>query len=123
MTKYARLTNSRLSRRKQASAPKVQTWKTLFSNTLVVNIAMLSLFVVMGVGYLGIVNSAASDTFHVYDLSQRIDDTTQANRDLELAISEVQSLQHVKSMSEQYALIPTTGAEYLDLNSAVALSE
>lgn len=121
MTKYAKLSNKHLSSRKQASAPKVRTWQSWLSNRPLVNSVLLTVLIGFGVTYLGVMNSTAADTFKVHELSVRIDDSKEQARDLDLQVSEVLSLQHIDSMSEQYDLVSVSSAQYLDTNSAVAL--
>ncbi|MDP3970879.1 MAG: hypothetical protein Q8P90_04205 [bacterium] len=122
MTKYARLSNDRLRIKKQASVPKVKTLQNLLKNTVLVNTVMILTLCVLGLSYLGIMNSTAADTFTVHELSQRIEETQQQNRDTEVAISEVLSLHHISEMSEQYDLVTATEIDYIDTDSAVAFS-
>ena len=123
MTKYARLSNHKLSGRKQAAAPKVRTWQTLFQNRRILNGVLAVMVVGLGLTYLGITNSTAADTFTVHSLSERIETNKQEARDLELAVSEVLSLQHIDTMSEQYELVAATDVQYIDTDSAFALRQ
>lgn len=124
MTKHARITNNNLSFQKRASAPKVQTWLSFIKHGPAMNISLAGVLVVMGMTYLGIVNSTAADTVKLHQLSTAIDKTQTANRDLELDITEVLSLQHVDAMSERYELVAATDVEYVTANdAAVALSQ
>lgn len=124
MTKQARITNHQLSFQKRASVPKVQTWLSFIKHSPAINIVLGAVLIVMGMTYLGIVNSTAADTVKLHQLSTSIDATQTANRDLELDITEVLSLQHVDQMSERYQLVDATDVEYVSVSDpAVALSQ
>lgn len=116
MTQLTRLTNSKLSQQKQGAAPH------FWHNTVMINVVMTGMLVLCGLGYLGIVNSTAADTFAVADLSRRVDETKTANRHLELDISEVLALPHVYDVSQQYHLVTASSVHYLDDSAAVAFS-
>ena len=117
MTKLTRLTNSKLSQQKQGSAPK------FWHNTMMINLVMAGVLALFGLGYLGIVNSTAADTFAVAELSGRIDDTKNQNQRLELDVSEVLALPHVDEVSQQYNLVAASNVHYLDDSAAVAFSQ
>lgn len=117
MTQLTRLTNNKLSQHKQGVAPK------FWHNTVAINLLMVGLLGLCGLGYLGIVNSTAADTFAVASLSQRIDDTASQNQHLELDISEVLALPHVNDVSQRYNLVAASNVEYLDDSAAVAFSQ
>lgn len=117
MTKLTRLTNSKLSLKKQVVV--YHFWH----NTLLINAALAGVLVLFGLGYLGIVNSTASDTFAVASLSRRIDDTKNQNQRLELDIAAVLALPHVSAEAQQYNLVSATSVHYLNDSSAVALSQ
>lgn len=76
-----------------------------------------------GLGYLGIVNSTAQDTFAVSSLSRRIDETKNKNQRLELDIAEVLALPHISAKAEHTNLVSATSVHYLNDSSAVALSQ
>ena len=123
MTKHARRTNVQLRHAKVATMPKVLTWQTYAANTTLVNTILLSVLALMMVSYLVVMNSAASDTFTVFELTRSIEETRESNEDMELAISEIQSLQHVKEqLSENTSMVSVSDVEYISADSAVALS-
>lgn len=117
MTKITRLTNSKLSQQKQGAAPK------FWHNTVMINLLMAGVLGLFGVGYLGIVNATAADTFAVAELSSRIDETKNQNQRLELNITEVLALPHVDAVSQQYNLVAASNVHYLDDSAAVALAQ
>ncbi len=117
MTKLTRLTNSKLSLQKQVVVHR------FWHNTALINVALTAVLVLFGLGYLGIVNSTAADTFAVSSLSRRIEETKTENQHLQLDISEVLSLPHVSSKADQFHLVSATSVHYLDDSSAVALSQ
>ena len=117
MTKITRLTNSKLSQQKQGAAPK------FWHNTVMINLVMAGVLGLFGVGYLGIVNATAADTFAVAELSSRIDETKNQNQRLELNITEVLALPHVDAVSQQYNLVAASNVHYLDDSAAVALAQ
>lgn len=125
MTKLARQANSRLSQRKRGFAPaQLQLqWARLFANTSMINVGLLSVFISLGTAYLGVVNSAAADTFHVSDLQAQVDTLKKEQRDTQLVLTEAQSLQHVKSMSADFQLVAGGEVQYADGSTAVALSQ
>jgi hypothetical protein len=117
MTKLTRLTNSKLSLKKQVLVQR------FWHNTVLINVALAGVLVLFGLGYLGIVNSTAQDTFAVASLSRRIDDTENQNQRLELDISEVLALPHVSAKAEHSHLVAAASVHYLNDSSAVALSQ
>ncbi len=117
MTKLTRLTNSKLSLKKQVVV------RRFWHNTALINVALAGVLVLCGLGYLGIVNSTAQDTFAVSSLSRRIDETKSANQRLELDIAEVMALPHISANAEHTNMVSATSVHYLDESSAVALSQ
>lgn len=92
-------------------------------NTVLINVALAGVLLLFGLGYLGIVNSTAADTFAVASLSRRIEDTKNKNQLLELDIAEVLALPHVSARAEQTSLGSAASVHYLNDSSAVALSQ
>ena len=117
MTKLTRLTNSKLSLKKQVTVQR------FWHNTALINITLASVLMLCGLGYLGIVNSTAQDTFAVASLSRRIEDTKGQNQRLELDISELLALPHVSAKADNSRLVSTASVRYLNDSSAVALSQ
>lgn len=122
MTKITRLTNQQLGKQKQGRAPNLHQWITTIAQLPAINLILVGVLIVCGVSYLGIVNSTASDTFHMYELNSRIQTTQIANQKLDLEMSEVLSLPHVNAMSQQYNLVTATDIHYLNDSPAVALT-
>jgi len=122
MTKITRLTNQQLGKNKQGKAPKLSRWLSAIAQLPAINLILATVLVVCGVSYLGIVNSTASDTFHMYELNRRIQTTQVANQKLDLDMSEVLSLPHVNAMSQQYNLVTATNIHYLNDSPAFALT-
>lgn len=117
MTQLTRLTNSKLSQQKQGAAPK------FWHRTITLNLLLAGVFVLFGLGYLGIVNSTAAETFAVASLSRRIDETKTQNQRLELDIAEVLALPHISASSDRYNLVATSAVHYVQDTSAVAFSQ
>lgn len=117
MTKLTRLTNSKLSLKKKVVVQR------FWHNTVVINLTLAGVLVLCGLGYLGIVNSTAQDTFAVATLSRSIEETKNKNQRLELDISEVLALPHVSAKAERTNLVSAATVHYLNDSSAVALSQ
>lgn len=123
MTKLTRLTNQRLRSTKSVGQLQHNIVVWLQQHTFIVNLSLCVMVVVVGLGYLAVVNTTASDSFTVHQLSLRVDDIKESNSQLELSMSEVLSLQHISSISEGKNLIPATQVNYLVGQHDVAYSQ
>lgn len=123
MTKYARLTNQRLSTNKRSSAPIISLWQKIVAKRLAINALLTGVMLSFGVVYIGIMNSGAADTLQHHALTQHIEEIRQSNHDLTLSIAEAQSLQRINEVSKTMDFVNTTDFHYLNKDSSVALSE
>lgn len=85
--------------------------------TLIVFIAVL------GVSYLWLVNSSATDGFYVSDLQQNVVALEDEYQKLDLELAAVQSAEHIQKQSEGLQLVSTASVEYIDVETAVAFNE
>lgn len=79
---------------------------------------------VMGVLYLWLVNSSATSGFYLSELEDRMGELEHEYRSLELAKTELRSLQHLQEQSLEMNMVASHSADYLKAptDSEVALA-
>lgn len=88
------------------------------------NIAGLALAVLLCAGYIVQVNAAVSSGYAARDLEGRVATLTQDNQRLQLAVSRLQTLDHIRTVSAMLGLVPSGQPLYLSLGEpSVALAK
>lgn len=77
------------------------------------NLFILSLVVVTGMSYLIQANSIATKGYAIKDLQTKIDQLKQDGNNLQLQISELQSMDNIKNRISQLDMVSAGQAEYL----------
>jgi hypothetical protein len=112
MTKLTRLTNKKLQKSKQAKPFNIR-------NYFVTNGILLVTLLVMGVGYMRLVNASTASTFHLNALLKQVTVLQAQQQNLQLDTAEALSLQRLSLVArEQTKLVPTTTVEYLPATTA-----
>ncbi|MFA6027981.1 MAG: hypothetical protein WC752_03570 [Patescibacteria group bacterium] len=121
MSKFFRF--SKLNCQKTA-APKAQHWYNRISlNYFVLNIAFVAIIIALFVSYIGLVNDTSADGFALDQLQDQLAAVSSQNKQLDLHVQSLQSMDNIKQVSENFTLEPVTDAEYLSGKPSVALSE
>lgn len=114
---------SKINAQKPAT-PRTKKWYYNFtSNYFRLNIICLGILIVLFVAYIGLVNTAASADYELSKIQKKIDSIESQNRELELTVESLQSMENIKQLKEDFALKDVETVSYLGGSSAVALSE
>lgn len=88
------------------------------------NIAGLALAVLLCVGYIVQVNAAVTSGYAVRDLERRVAALSQDHQRVQLAVSRLQTLDHIRTASAMLGLVPSGQPVYLSLGEpSVALAK
>lgn len=98
-------------------------FKRLSLNYFGLNILCLAVIVVLFVSYIGLVNDTSNDGFFLDGLENRLVESEESKKQLELQVHGLQSMAHIKEVSEKYTLETVDDPQYLSGQAAVALGE
>ncbi len=88
------------------------------------NVAGLALAVLLCAGYIVQVNAAVASGYAARDLETRVAALLQDNQRLQLAVSRLQTLDHIRTASAMLGLVPAGQPAYLSLGEpSVALAK
>lgn len=121
MSKFFRF--SKLNCQKNVNQKTLSLTRFLPMNCFVLNIIFIAVIIALFVAYIGLVNDTSADGFTLDQLQNQLTMVTEQNKQLDLAAQSLQSMDHIKTVSENFALEPVAEAEYLSGTSSVALSE
>ncbi len=93
-----------------------------FMNTTKTRVVLISLVVLLGLGYLWLVNSSATAGFYLSDLERDVVALEDEYQKLELEKTALQSLDHIREQSEGRHMVASGSVEYASGDTSVALS-
>lgn len=105
--------------------PQINTktpWYHKF-NYFHLNVGCLLLIGVLFVSYIWVANDTANAGFNMDKLQSKLDTIAEQNRQLEVSVQQLQSMDHIKKLSENYSLEPINDAQYITANDSVALNK
>ena len=86
-------------------------------------LTLIAFIAVLGVSYLWLVNSSATDGFYVTDLETSVVALEDEYQKLDLELAAVQSAEHIEKQSEGLQLVSAGNVQYIDVDTAVAFNE
>lgn len=98
-------------------------WDRLHLNTLIVRVLLLVAIAVVGISYLGLINTTATRGFEVDNLSRSATTLKEENKKLQLDVSQSSSLVHIQSRTEGMNLVLSAQTEYINPDSGLALDK
>jgi cell division protein FtsL len=104
--------------------PHTKKWYYKFtSNYFRLNIICLGVLIVLFIAYIGLINTTTSASYELTKIQEKIETMESQNRELELSVESLQSMEHIKDIKENFALTEVEEVSYLGGTSTVALSE
>lgn len=108
----------------QKRQPTTKKWYHDFAgNYFQLNAICLVSLIVLFISYIGLVNYTSSDGFEVSQMQKKIETIEEANRELELTVQNLQSMEHIKTISENLNFEQVKDVAFLSSSSAMALNE
>jgi len=106
------------------TAPNSAKWYQRISlNYFSLNIIALGVIIALFVCYIGLVNNTSAKGFTLDSLQEKLALTQEEGKQLDLQVQRLQSMDHIKTLSQNYKLEKIEDPEYLSRDSAVAFNE
>ena len=110
------------SRRPELPGP-AKWYQKLTINYFSLNIIFVAVIIFLFVAYIGLVNNTSAHGFNLDRLQRQLTLAQEQNRSLDLAVHSLQSMEHIRTLSDNFSLEEVTNPQYLSGSGAVALSE
>src|SRR3989344_5906394 len=94
-----------LAKRLEAQPKKVRRTATIKPSVTLLNLAVLSLLLVTGVGYLIQVNGAVTQGYTIRQLETKITELQAQGSELKLSALELESMQNVQAKVDQLGMV------------------
>lgn len=103
------------TRRVSAASPRKRghAGKTKI-NVMTINTGIIAVILIFTVGYLVQVNSLATKGYHISELEEKVAEIKQQNRQLEVQVLELQSMDTVRQRVTALDMVPVGTSDYLD---------
>lgn len=114
---------SKINKSKPQDFTTKKWYQRISLNYFSLNVICLSLIVILFVVYLGLVNDTSRDGFTLDDLQTKLSKIQEQNSSLDLQVHNLQSMEHIKTISQNYSFEEIKNPEYLSGSAAVAFNE
>lgn len=114
---------SKINKNKPVVPNSASWYQRISLNYFSLNIIFLSLIIILFVSYISLVNNTSAKGFALDGLQDQLASIQEQNRQLDLQVHSLQSMEHIKTVSQNFTFEDVKDPEYLSGQSAVALNE
>lgn len=87
-----------------------------------INALLLLSAIVLSLVYVGFINSNTRKAYAIRDAEKRLTVLKEMNEKMEFDLTELQSVDHIKTAAAQLGLVATDRIEYIKVDTGVALN-
>ncbi len=114
---------SKINSKKPELPTNAKWYQRLSLNYFSLNIIFLGIILLLFVAYISLVNNTSASGFNLDKLQTQLSLVQDQNKNLDLQVHSLQSMEHIKTISQDFSLEEVENPQYLSGSAAVALSE